>query len=276
MARIWLPSSGRLYAFLAEINRQSPLVRCLFLNDQFYRNQNASTHLAAYTCLEELMEEGIALAMVYGELAALHMLAHAARYQYPEERSPQTAIRLARIASERGPGSPFAHRSMGFVLQRMGQAEEALPWMERAYELNRFDLTMAASLGYGLVFAGRYEEGTEMLRRAAQSSTVHPTWWNYGLFLGEFMLEQPEAAASAIAALRVSDRPHYLAARAIAAHMQGNREQTELLLTTLAERFPSFTADPLAFFAGANYPDDMAERLTVKLREVGLGATFGG
>ena len=69
--------------------------------------------------------------------------------------------------------------------------------MRKAYELNTYDLSMAASYGYALVFSGDYREGASILQRAVDASSAHPTWWDYGLFLAEFMLDDMDKASRA-------------------------------------------------------------------------------
>ena len=43
-------------------------------------------------------------------------------------------------------------------------------------------------------FAGDYREGASILQRAVDASSAHPTWWDYGLFLAEFMLGDMDKA----------------------------------------------------------------------------------
>ena len=105
---------------------------------------------------------------------------------------------------------------MGYVLTRSPTPAESLRWTRKAYELNTFDLGMAASYGYALIFNADYGQGTPILQRAVTASSAHPTWWDYGLFLGHFMQDDAQSAANAVSALASSRRAHYLAARLIA------------------------------------------------------------
>ena len=77
---------------------------------------------------------------------------------------------FARRAVQIEPTSPSAHRAIGFVYSRMGNRAEAIRWMHKAYELNTYDLGMAASYGYALVFSGDYGGGAAILQRAAKRS----------------------------------------------------------------------------------------------------------
>jgi tetratricopeptide (TPR) repeat protein len=262
--------SGVLYADLVENRAETPLARCLALNEAFYRDQQASAHRTAYECFEGLRSARVSSALIYAELAALHMQSIVNRYDYPKQPSEQQALDYARRAVQLAPGSPSAHRSMGYVLSRTANLQEALRWTRKAYELNEFDLSMAASYGYALIFADDYAEGTPILHRAVMAASAHPTWWDYGLFLGRFMLGEMEAASSAVSPLASSDRAHYVAARLIVAYELGEKEKSAALLAQLRAGNSPFAANPEAFFRKGNYPASMTGRLVEILRAAGL------
>ena len=73
---------------------------------------------------------------------------------------------------------------MGILNSRVGNSEESIRWMRKAYELNPYDLGMAAAYGYGLIFSGKYSEGTPIMAHAVETFSAHPSWWDYGLFVG--------------------------------------------------------------------------------------------
>ncbi|MGQ3037588.1 MAG: hypothetical protein ACT6RB_08885, partial [Neoaquamicrobium sediminum] len=110
--------SGVLYADLAENRAETPLARCLALNEAFYRDQQADAHRTAYECFEGLRNARVSSALIYAELAALHMQSIVNRYDYPEQASEQQALDYARRAVQLAPSSPSAHRAMGYVLSR--------------------------------------------------------------------------------------------------------------------------------------------------------------
>lgn len=264
------PVSGILYADLAENGAETTLIRCLALNEAFYRNQSGAAHRTAYECLEDLTAAQTTSALVYSELASLHMQRIVNGYDYPQQASEQQALDYARRAVQLAPGSPSAHRSMGYVLSRTANLTEALRWTRKAYELNEFDLGMAAAYGYAQVFAGDYATGTPILQRAVAAASAHPTWWDYGLFLGQFMLGDMAAASSAVSSLASSDRAHYIAARLVVAQELGEKERAAALLAQLRAGNSAFAADPEAFFRKGNYPESLTGRLVEALRIAGL------
>ena len=86
--------------------------------------------------------------------------------------------------------------------------------MRKAYELNTYDLSMAAAYGYALIFSGNYADGTPIMERAVEvverpselvglravprRSSCSATW---------------RRARTRTEALATAKRSHYLAAR---------------------------------------------------------------
>ncbi|MBN9217227.1 MAG: hypothetical protein J0I79_04690 [Mesorhizobium sp.] len=267
-----LPASGTIYSYIEQAGIQTALTQCLLLNDKYYLDQNARTHEAAYRCLETLANHGARSPLVYSELASLHLEAVNDHYAYPPDATIEKAVTFAHRAVQMGPTSPYAHRAYGYINSRLGNADEALRWMRKAHDLNPYDLAMAAAYGYGLIFAGRYAEGTPILAHAVDASSGHPTWWDFGLFAGEFMLGDMNKAAIASTALRTTaTKSHYLAARVIGARIAGQDGQARKLLDELTAQFPKFAANPRATFIDRKYPADLTERLVGALRAAGLG-----
>ena len=267
-----LPASGTIYNYIEQSGIQNGLTQCLLLNGKYYLDQNARTHEAAYRCLETLAENGAKSSLVYSELASLHLEAVNDHYAYPPDATIEKAMTFAHRAVQMGPTSPYAHRSYGYINSRLGNADEALRWMRKAHDLNPYDVSMAAAYGYGLVFAGRYAEGTPLLAHAVDASSGHPTWWDFGLFAGELMLGDTNKAAIASSALRTTaTKSHYLAARLIGARISGQDSLARKLLDELTAKFPKFAANPRATFLDRKYPADLTERLIGALRAAGLG-----
>ncbi|MET3791832.1 tetratricopeptide repeat protein [Aquamicrobium terrae] len=265
-------ASGTIYAYIEQAGIQTGLARCLLLNDDYYQDPIPSVHKAAYSCFEQLIAEGGKSPLIYSEMAVLHLQAVTSRYDYPKDATPEKALSMAHRAVQMGATSPYAHRAYGYLNSRLGNTEEAIRWMRKAYELNTYDLSMAAAYGYGLVFAGDYVQGTAIMARAVEASSSRPSWWDFGLFLGQFMLGNMKKAASAAEALKpASTRSHYLAARLIAADYANDAAARDRLIAELASRYPRFVANPRRVFEQREYPPDMVDRLVEALRAAGLG-----
>lgn len=267
-----IPASGAIYSYIDQSDIRTSQIGCLVLDDHYFLDMNAKTHEAAYRCLEKLAAEGTKSSLVYAELAALHGEAVTAHYPYPPDATLEKAMSLAHRAVQMGPMNPHAHRALGYLNSRLGNAEEAIRLTRKAYELNPYDLGMAAAYGYGLIFAGKYDEGTPILGHAVEAFSGHPTWWDYGLFVGAFMQGDMKKAAIASESLRTTaSKSHYLAARLIGAKLSGRDKLAGELANELTAEFPKFAADPRATFVDRKYPADLTDRLVQSLRAAGIG-----
>ncbi|MBZ9762157.1 hypothetical protein LB553_14920 [Mesorhizobium sp. CA8] len=267
-----VPASGAIYSYIDQSDIRTSQIGCLVLDDRYYLDMSAQTHEIAYRCLEKLVSEGTKSSLVYAELAALHVEAVTAHYAYPPQATLEKAMSLAHRAVQMGPMSPHAHRAFGYLNSRLGNTDEAIRLMRKAYELNPYDLGMAAAYGYGLIFAGKYDEGTPILGHAVEAFSGHPTWWDYGLFIGAFMQGDMKKAAIASESLRTtSSKSHYLAARLIGARISGREKLARELANELTAEFPNFVANPRATFVDRKYPADLTDRLVQSLRAAGIG-----
>ncbi|CDX54646.1 conserved hypothetical protein [Mesorhizobium plurifarium] len=267
-----VPASGAIYSYIDQSDIRTTQIGCLVLDDRYFLDMSAQTHEVAYRCLEKLVGEGTKSSLVYAELAALHGEAVTAHYPYPPEATLEKAMSLAHRAVQMGPMNPHAHRALGYLNSRLGNADEAIRLTRKAYELNPYDLGMAAAYGYGLIFAGKYDEGTPILGHAVEAFSGHPTWWDYGLFVGAFMQGDMKKAAIASESLRTTaSKSHYLAARLIGAKISGRDKLAGELANELTAEFPNFVADPRATFVDRKYPADLTDRLVQSLRAAGIG-----
>ncbi|MBO6718388.1 MAG: hypothetical protein JJ913_10570 [Rhizobiaceae bacterium] len=264
------PASGAIYAFIANNRLMSPLTDCLLMNDYYYRDPSEELFVRAYDCMKTLEQDGLSSPLVYSEMASLKLQGMVSRYAYAEQFSRESAMECARKAIQLGPTSPYAHRAYGYLLTRLSSEAEGLTWMRKAYELNRFDLSMAASYAYGLVFSGAYAEAQPILERAVRSSSAHPGWWDYSLFLAAFMRDDMTVAANASVALETTRRAHYLAVRMIVAHTRGDTPKSEQLRAEIIEYYPAFAANPREFFVDARYPADLTDKLVKAISAAGL------
>lgn len=265
-----LPVSGVVYAYLEKNSLQRGLTECLMLNDDYYLDQSSENHRVAFECFERMIEAGALSPLIYSELAALELEAVSDGYDYPLGATKEKALELARKSVQMAPTSPYAHRAYGILYVGLKNNAESIRWMKKAYELGRFDLSMAAAYGYALIMSGRYVDGSPILEHAVSAASARPSWWDYGLFLGEFMLDRDEVAIRATDALITSKRAHYVAARLIAAKLRKDEAASQELLAELVKNHGKFVADPRSVYRKAGLPEDMIEKLLAELRAAGL------
>jgi tetratricopeptide (TPR) repeat protein len=262
-----IPVSGAIYAFIAENGPETSLTTCLLLENRFFRDLHAEDHAAAYSCFEELAGKGAKSPLVWAELADLQAAAVTGDLTTDSDVSIASAIRFARKALELGPNSAAAFRAQGYILDRSGDPESGLDWMERAAAINPYDMSLVASSGNILVLTGDYEKGTQRLSRAIRIAPVHPHWWDYAEYLGAFMTGRKEDAWRAADSLVDSDRRLYLAARLVAAVDRGRISEAREIAQKLETRDAAFLSDPLTAFRKSRYAPDLADRFSRAIKD---------
>ncbi|MFJ5539086.1 tetratricopeptide repeat protein [Vreelandella titanicae] len=85
----------------------------------------------------------------------------------------QEAFELIERAYEADPDNPAVLDSMGWVYFRLGEPEEALPWLESAY-MQLPDQEVAAHLAEVLNALGRDEEARQLIQQIMQRTNQHP------------------------------------------------------------------------------------------------------
>ncbi|HEY5818642.1 MAG TPA: hypothetical protein VIU14_09635 [Mesorhizobium sp.] len=264
-----MPVSGAVYGYLEKHSLQHGLAKCLLLNDDYYLDQSAEKHKLAYQCFEKLKNDGVRSPLIYSEMASLCLEAVTDAYDYPPGATREKALELARQGVQMAPTSPYAHRAYGFIYTGLGSRTESVKWMKKAYELDPYDLSMAAAYGYAQIMAGDYAHGTPVMSRAVSASSARPSWWDYSLFLGNYMLGLPEAG-DAVDSLGTTKRPHYIAARLLAARVRGDLDLAGKLKADLIEKHKNFAANPRETYEKAGYPKEMADKLVDGLLKAGL------
>ncbi|MCA8863362.1 tetratricopeptide repeat protein [Halomonas sp. SBBP1] len=85
----------------------------------------------------------------------------------------QEAFELIERAYEADPNNPAVLDSMGWVYFRLGEPEEALPWLESAYT-QLPDQEVAAHLAEVLKALGRDDEARQLIQQIMQRTNQHP------------------------------------------------------------------------------------------------------
>lgn len=265
----FLPVGGAIYAFLESDGRLNPLTQCLALSSAYFSDQNQERHRVAYDCHKKLLDEGVRSALSYANLASLSVKSVTDGYDYPPGTTLDDAIRLGRRGVELAPLSARVHRSMAWALQVSGEHSAALHEIRGAHAFNPYDLGIAASYGNTLVSVGDFPLAVSVLERAAKAAPVHPTWWDYALFVAAFQTGRDDLVSLSTRNLAGRERSHYCAARLIAAHMEGNEDVRRKMLAELAGDKGSFSRDPLAFYSRV-MPRHAAQKMVAALDEAGL------
>jgi tetratricopeptide (TPR) repeat protein len=94
--------------------------------------------------------------------------------------------------------------NQGAALLEQGKAEEAIPHLERAYQLDSTSVPILINLGGALVMAGRHKEAIPLLESARDAEPHNAMIWiNLGAaYLGNPILATPEQQMQSITAFQ--------------------------------------------------------------------------
>lgn len=265
----FLPVGGVIYAFLESEGRLNPLTECLVLAAAYFNEQSAERHRAAYDCQQNLLAQDVNSALLHANLASLTVETVTDRYHYPEDVDLEDAIAYGRRAVELAPSSSEAHRSLAWALQVSGEIDAALDEIREGNALNPYDLGIAASYANTLIATGEFAMAVEVLERAVQASPVHPTWWDYALFVSAFQEGRTDLVLASSRNLVGHDRSHYCAARLIAASLDGDDALRKKMLEDARHGKDGFFEDPLSHYSRI-MPKAAAVKLVSALRDAGV------
>lgn len=147
----------------------------------------------------ELFRKAIAIdpgfAPAYAELAHSYYTEVSLRWDAAHrDEALDEGLLLGRKAVELDPALPLAHVTVGNLLMRRHDYDEAVQWAERAIALNPNDPENYSGLANIYSFIGRAEEAVTLMRKAVELDPNYPP--RYGMYLGRAYLlaRKPEAA----------------------------------------------------------------------------------
>lgn len=261
--------SGVLFADLRSRPDLNERTRCVVQVYDHWRNPSREAHARGRDCLEAVVAAQPNAATALADLAFFYIEEHCIGYNARPEPL-ERAMRVARQAIELAPESPRANQALMDVLFARNEVAAALARGRHAVDLNPNDTDILAGYGSKLVQTGRYREGADFIRRAAEANPAAPPWYDFFLFLAAFMQDDWPAAKAAAARI---EAPHYVPgflAKIVVAGRNGQDAQP--LVGKLVTVQPEYGTSPESALARRNFSPDIQVRLLEELRRAGLGA----
>ena len=140
---------------------------------------------------------------------------------------------------------------------------------DRALALNRMDASTAAILGMMLAYAGDWEYGLGVVKRAMQLNPHHPGWYHYAEFTDAYRRHDYRGALEN--ALKVNMPGYYWPHAVLAASygQLGEEQRARAALQDLQTLIPNFAA--IAREEVGNWHDaELSEHLVEGFRKAGL------
>ena len=176
------------------------------------------------------------LALVYA-----HERAHGFN---PLPNSLDRSLALARRAVEAEPANHLAYQSLSTALLLRKEVAACLSAAERAIALNPLDGGCMAAMGANIAFAGDWDRGSALIKRAGELNPHHPSWYDLCLALYEYVKGEYRAALDLIIKTNAPEVFWSNAVLAAASAQLGDAERAHGAWHDLAAQQPAFVANP--------------------------------
>jgi adenylate cyclase len=222
--------------------------------------------------VRDILEAAVARAPDHSDcLAALSMIYwHEYVFDYnPRPDSLGRARATAQRAVESAPSSDFAHCAVATALFFQKDLPAFRTAADRALALNRMDASTAAILGTMIAYAGDWDYGLDVVKRAMQLNPHHPGWYHYAVFTDAYRRHDYRSALENALKVRMPGYywPHAVLAAAYG--QLGEQQRARAALADLQALIPKFGAIAREQFGKWN-DAELSEHLVEGLRKAGM------
>ncbi|HKC33914.1 MAG TPA: hypothetical protein VKC16_10660, partial [Xanthobacteraceae bacterium] len=249
-----------------------PRYRCILEAADSFRSVDPGEHDRARACLEHLTSVDPGFAVGFEFLAVVYFREYLLDFAANAGDPPplDRALRAARHAIELAPASGRAYQMLFVVQYARRDIAAAFASGDKAMALNKYDMLTVAEYGGRLIMSGNVERGMAMLRRSADSGSIHPSWHHFYLFLGNYLTGDMKEAAFQAEQITADDYPLGLVAKAIAARSAGNKDLARQTVQHLLEIQPAWRDQARRLLEKSIYEPAIVDRLLRDLAACGL------
>ncbi len=228
-------------------------------------------HLQMRDCLERAVESDPEYADAWAWLSFIYAMEYMSGYN-PLPDPLERAVAASRRAVDADPTSGVARLSHARVYFFLREFDLFVTEAEKAIALSPNNSDVLATMGYYLAFAGEWERGLALIRKAMELSPSYPGWAHDPFFWNYYRKEDYEAAL-AEARLQAEMMPKFHGAYElmIAAYGHlGRREEARAMIAKFLELKPNYAMSAGLDWLKFNIPEEVVERYREGLREAGL------
>jgi adenylate cyclase len=245
---------------------------CVLKARAYYRVFTPTEHLEARNCLETIVGKYPNYSEALAWLALMYL--DEFRYKYnvsPDRPHPlDTALEFAERAVHAAPTDQYAQHALAKVHYFRGETDQFFIRAEKALALNPNNVQALSDLGFFTAFAGRWDRGVPMVRKAATLDPSHPGWYHFVFFYDHYRKHEYEQALSE--ALRV-DTPglffHHVV-HAAAYGQLGRKEEAQPHVRALLKMYPDYPNHMREEYRKYRFSEELIEHLAEGLAKAGL------
>jgi adenylate cyclase len=184
---------------------------CILRARAFNAGYTPELHMLARTCLETVVKREPGLAEAWAWLAVIYADEHAAGFNSRgKEYNPlEKALRAAQRAVQIEHSNQLAHHALAYTHFFRHELDKFIREGESAVALNPNNATVLSILGTHLVFAGRDEQGKDLIERAVALNPFLPPESGYQFAYSHYYYRRGEYE-QALAAIQTTNLPDFI------------------------------------------------------------------
>ncbi len=249
-------------------NRPAGPMRCIYEAIDVRRTMAAQDHLAARSCLLDLVRRDPTFYPAWIQLAQLTVFEQSFGFNPLPDPPLERALTAALTAVRLAPSSARAQQALMTTLFKRGAIDEGLAAGRIAMARNPYDPDIMAMLGARYIQLNRPAEGLPMLEKAIALSAGRPASYDFYALLGAHLLGARQVSRGHGEFLGGGNHPFSLLGRAIRAVQTGDTDERARALSELCEQFPAFHSEPRTWLLRRGFGVEVTDRL---LAELGVG-----
>jgi len=245
---------------------------CVLRARAYYMAISEILHRDVRACLEATVAADATYADAWSMLAFVYLDEDRNAFNRigTAQQSATRALQAAERAVALAPESESALEALMDVNHRLGNFEAADRAGRRAIEINPNNPELLAELGIRIFARGRWDEGAEMVRRAAERSMVLPPLNRFTLAFDHYRKGEFDDALTEAKQIQL---PQFYGTHLVLAAIYGKlgrQAEAQVAVARLLELRPDYAAEMRDDFRSRHYTDALIDMLADGLRRAGL------
>jgi TolB-like protein/class 3 adenylate cyclase len=245
---------------------------CVLQARAYTRVFTGPAHLQAQTCLEAVVKKDPDYTEAWAWLALIYLDEHRFGYNLrPERPRPlDAALEAAKRAVSLDPENQYAQYALAKVHYHRHESEEFFIHAAKALALNPNNVQVLADIGFFTAFAGQWDRGLSMVRKAMALDPNFPGWYHHVFFYDYYRREQYEQALDE--ALK-GNTPglfwNYVMLTAAYGQL-GRNDEAKQTITALLKMYPGYPQHARDEYKKYTFDPALVEHVIEGLRKAGL------
>jgi len=245
---------------------------CVLRATAYIKIFTSELHRAVRDCLERTVARDPGYAEAWSWLGRVYV------HEYEFDFNPRPELYDARDraleaglrAAELDPSSAVAHMTLAWIRLFRRELDASLASADRAVALNPNDLEVVCLSGLATAYAGKWERGIALTRKAMALSPNYPRWCHFPAAIHHYFRGEYEQSLAETVQLEMTDFFWTQTFLAENYAQLGRMEQARAAIAKLLKLYPDISANYRREARKYNWTEDQIEHLVEGLRKAGL------